>query len=396
MELYGAYIRRSMDPVVDRVFHFNEGADDRAAARLPEGGVTLVTTESARARGRHTAVRRRSPALALWVLAAVMVAAALAEFAIGPVGISPAAAIPQLIAYFHGARSADAVVMGAIRLPRMLAAVLVGAGLAGTGAALQAVFRNPMADPGIIGVASGGSLGAVIVIQSGLAARSIWWTPAGAFATGLGAVFVIYRIATVGGRTAIYSLLLAGVAVGAFASAVVSFIMSMAPLETMQQMLFWLMGGLDGVTWSNVLLLAVFTLAGLAVFALCADALDILSLGEDQAEAVGVHLQRLKQVVFLTAAFVVGACVSVSGVIAFVGLIVPHLMRIYVGPRHRVLLPASAMGGAALVLLSDLVARMALSPIEVNVGIVTASLGAPFFLYLLRRRDTQFERGGQA
>lgn len=338
-------------------------------------------------------MRRRSPARTLTMLGFLFVAAALAEVAIGPMGIRPGQAVISLWQYLRGNHSADAVVMGAIRLPRMVAGAMVGAGLASTGAALQAVFRNPMADPGIIGVASGGSLGAVAVIQSGLAAENFWWTPAGAFVTGLAAVFVIYRIATVGGRTAIYSLLLAGVAVSSFCGAIVSLIMSLTPLQTMQQMLFWLMGGLDGITWSSVAMVSGFCVAGFIVYLLLADGLDILSLGEDQAEAVGVHLQRIKQVTFLTAAFVVGACVSVSGVIAFVGLIVPHLMRLLVGPRHRLLLPASAVGGAVLVLMSDLIARMVLLPRELNVGIVTASLGAPFFLFLLRSRATEYGRG---
>lgn len=345
-------------------------------------------------RGLHKTLSRRhrlSPAAVLWLLCALFVAAALIEIAVGPMMLSPGKVISQTFAYFSGAQTPDAVVMGAIRLPRMAAAALVGAGLASTGAALQAVFRNPMADPAIIGVSSGGALGAVLVIQLGLAAVSRWWTPVGAFAAGLLVVFVIYRIATVGGRTAIYSLLLAGVAVSSFCSAMVSLALSLAQTQRMQEMLFWLMGGLDGITWPSDLMVAVFTAIGIAVYASYAGALDILSIGEEQAEGVGVHLQRVKQVMFVTAAFVVGACVSVSGIIAFVGLIVPHLMRIFIGPRHRFLLPASALGGAILVLLSDIVARMILLPAEVNVGIVTASLGAPFFLYLLRRKDSGYE-----
>ncbi|MDQ0188946.1 FecCD family ABC transporter permease [Alicyclobacillus cycloheptanicus] len=337
-------------------------------------------------------LRRRSPVVVLLLVVIAFLAAAAAEVAIGPIMIGPVKVVSQTLAYLHGSRSSDAVVMGAIRWPRMFGAAFVGAGLASTGAALQAVFRNPMADPGLIGVSSGGSLGAVIVIQLGLAAANQWWTPLGAFASGLLTVLLIYRIATVSGRTAIYSLLLAGVAVSSFCSAMVSLLMSLAPLNTMQEMLFWLMGGLDGVTWMSVLMVGTFAVIGFVVYGRYARALDILSIGEEQAEGVGVHLQRVKQVMFITAAFVVGACVSVSGVIAFVGLIVPHLMRIFIGPSHRWLLPASALGGAVLVLVSDLVARMAFLPIELNVGIITASLGAPFFLYLLRRRDTSMRR----
>lgn len=352
---------------------------------MKERGNASVARERAARRGL---TRRATMSL----LIVVLVLAALVEVAVGPIMMSPGKVVSETFAYFAGAQTPDAVVMGAIRLPRMVAAAVVGAGLASTGAALQAVFRNPMADPAIIGVSSGGALGAVLVIQLGLAAVSPWWTPVGAFAAGLLTVYIIYKIATVGGRTAIYSLLLSGVAISSFCGAMVSFVLSLAPTETMQEMLFWLMGGLDGITWPSVWMVGAFTAAGMAVYGLYGSALDILSIGEEQAEGVGVNLQQVKRVMFITAAFVVGACVSVSGIIAFVGLIVPHLMRLILGPRHRYLLPASAIGGAILVLLSDIVARLILLPAELNVGIVTASLGAPFFLYLLRRRATSFER----
>jgi iron complex transport system permease protein len=319
--------------------------------------------------------------------------AAVLELSFGPMMI-PMVRIPSDIwSLLHGGSGTDEVVLGSIRLPRLLVAALVGAGLASTGAVLQAIFRNPMADPAIIGVSSGGSLGAVLTIQFGLSQLSQWYTPLGAFATGLIVVFVIYRLATFRGRTSIYSLLLSGVAISSFCSSVVTLVLSLAPLDMMQQMLFWLMGGLDGTTWSEFFILAVFVSAGLIIYLLQAHALDVISIGEEQAEGVGVSLQYTKQITLTTSAFVVGACVSSTGVIGFVGLVVPHLLRLWIGPSHRNLIVASAIGGALLLLLSDLVARMALLPVELNVGIVTSCLGAPFFLYLLRRQETTMHRG---
>ncbi|QQE79943.1 iron ABC transporter permease [Alicyclobacillus sp. SO9] len=331
-------------------------------------------------------MKRLHAGVGITVLSAALVVAAFLELDLGPMHISVGKAVMDSWAYFSGQRTSDAVVMGAIRWPRLVVAAMVGAGLASTGAALQAVFRNPMADPAIIGVSGGASLGAVVVISLGLASRSQWWTPAGAFVTGLVAVFLIYRLGTIAGRTAVHSLLLSGVAVSSLSSALVTLALSLSPLQTMQAILFWLMGGLDGSTWGHALMITVFSGVGLVVYLTQARALDILSIGEEQAEGVGVPLQSIKQIVLITAAFVVAACVSVSGVIGFVGLIVPHLIRIWMGPVHRVLIAASAIGGAVLLVLSDVIARTIVLPQELNVGIITSCLGAPFFLYLLRRQ----------
>ncbi|MCL6444883.1 MAG: iron ABC transporter permease [Alicyclobacillus sp.] len=322
----------------------------------------------------------------LTLLVLVFIAASVVEVAVGPMSIPFDRVVPDTWAYFHGNHAPDMVVLGAIRWPRLCVATLVGAGLAATGAVLQAIFRNSMADPGIIGVSGGGSLGAVIVIASGLADQSPWYTPLGAFCAGLFAMMLVYRLGTVGGRTAIHTFLLSGVAVGSLCSAVLTLVLSLEPMQTMQQILFWLMGGFDGSNWGDAGMLAVFFLLSGAVYAGHARALDILSIGEEQAEGVGVNLQQAKRTLLFVAALMVGACVSVSGIIGFVGLIVPHLMRIWMGPQHRWLLPASALGGAVLVIASDIVARMAVAPSEINVGIVTSCLGAPFFLYLLRRQ----------
>ncbi|MBX6353304.1 MAG: iron ABC transporter permease [Thermoflavifilum sp.] len=331
--------------------------------------------------------RRRTGLIGLFLLLCI---AAWVEISWGPVSIPIRQIGSQTWAYLHGSRDADAVVMGAIRWPRLCAAILVGAGLAVSGCVLQAVFRNSMADPGIIGVSSGGALGAVLAISLGLGAVSPWLPPLCAFALGLAAVLAVYRLGSIGGRTAVHSLLLSGVAVSSLCSAIVTLLLSLVPFQTMAQMMFWLMGGLDGITWVHVAVAGSAVLVGLVVFIAMAPALDIISIGEEQAEGVGVHLERVRRVAMLVSALVVGACVSISGVIGFVGLIVPHLLRLWFGAAHRVLIPVCALGGAVLLTLSDVIARMALSPVELNIGIVTSCLGAPFFLYLLRR---QYARG---
>lgn len=325
-------------------------------------------------------------------LSLVFIIAALLEVSLGPMNIPFSHLFGKGWGYFHGSHSAEAVVIGAVRLPRWVAAVAVGAGLAGTGAVMQAVFRNPMADPAVIGVSSGASLGAVVMMQTGLSRISQWSTPIGAFISGIATVFIIYQLSTRRGRTAIYSLLLAGVALSSFCSALVTLLLSLVPLETMHEILFWLIGGLDGMTWPSVGMVTVVVVLGLILYMKLAPALDIISIGEEQAVGVGVPMQRLKQLLFAVSALVVAACVSVSGVIGFVGLIVPHLLRFWVGPKHQYLIPASALGGAALLSLCDVGARMIFAPAELNVGIVTACLGAPFFLYLLRKQDSRIYR----
>jgi iron complex transport system permease protein len=328
-------------------------------------------------------VRERTVFFGLVIL---FVVSAILEIALGPVFIPFSNVVSKAFQYVMGNQDQQAVVIGAIRLPRMLVATFVGAALASTGAVLQAIFRNPMADPTIIGVSSGGALGAVTIISLGIANQNIWFLPAGAFFSGLLTVFVIYWLGTVGGRTAIHTLLLAGVAVSSFCSAIVTLLLSLSPLETVKQMLFWLMGGLDGSTWTHVWIVAVFFSIGFLLYLTQSNALDLLSIGEEQAEGVGVPAQTVKILLLATAGIITGACVSVTGVIGFVGLIVPHIIRIWLGPVHRLLLPASALGGAILLNISDLMARMILLPIELNVGILTSCLGAPFFLYLLRKQ----------
>lgn len=332
-------------------------------------------------------MRRMSVLWLVMILVVLLLVVTVVEIAVGPLGIAITKILPDAIAYFRGTTSVDAVVMGAVRLPRVVVAAFVGVGLASAGVALQAVFRNPMADPGVIGVSSGGSLGAVLVIAMGLSGLSIWVVPLAAFTTGLITVFVIYALATYRGYTSIYALLLSGVAIGSLAGAVVDLLLSLEPLQTMQQALFWLMGGLDGSTWSSAGIVAGFSTLGLLFFMMEAPTLDLLSLGDEQAISVGVHVEAHKRLVLVFSALVVGSCISVSGAIGFVGLIVPHVMRLLIGPSHRFLLLTSALGGAILLIFSDILARTVLMPSEINIGIVTSVLGVPFFLMLLRHQQ---------
>ena len=300
-------------------------------------------------------------------------------------GLAVMAPVPDQQAY-------DAIVMY-LRLPRVVLAGLVGGGLALAGAVLQGLFRNPMADPGLIGVSGGGALGAVVAVLGGFAAKALWSLPLMAFVGAAGATWTIYRLSTQAGRTPLATLLLAGLAVSAFASAVTSLLLTMADdIFALREVLFWLLGGLDGRGWPHVGLAAWPILAGGLALVLCGRELNIVAAaGEEGASSIGVDMHRMKRRVLLLTALVTGAAVSVSGIVGFVGLIVPHIVRLLVGPDHRVLLSASFLGGACFLIWADLAARALLPTQELRLGVVTALLGAPFFVYLLQRHRVRTE-----
>lgn len=272
-----------------------------------------------------------------------------------------------------------------LRAPRVVAAALVGAALAVAGAQMQGFFRNPLASPDIIGVSSGGAPGAVVALVSGLAMRHLLALPLLSFAGSLLALFAVYAIATRRGRTPVTTLLLVGVALSALLAAASSFLISMTWVrwEVAQEILFWLMGGLDNRRWEHCLMLLPCVVVGLAVALGHGRELDLLVAGEETALALGVELERTKSILLVNTAMLTGAAVAVSGVIGFVGLIAPHLARLLAHPAHRVLLPAAALTGAVFLLAADLLARMLIRPEEIRLGIVTAGCGAPFFLFLL-------------
>jgi iron complex transport system permease protein len=292
-------------------------------------------------------------------------------------------------------RAWEATILLDVRLPRVVTGAFVGAGLALSGAALQALFRNPLADPGVLGIASGASLGAVLAMHVGLAAFQAWSVPAFAVAGAAGTAFAVYGIASRGGRMPVGTLLLAGVAVGSLASALTSLLLSLSLEEYEQgrQTFRWLMGGLEARTWSEALLVAPTTLFGAAVVVASARELDALLLVEMQAAALGVDVPAVRRRLVFATSIVIGGAVAVSGVIAFVGLIVPHLLRLLVGPAHALLLPACVIFGAGFVVGCDLLCRTLVPPEELRLGIITAGLGAPFFLFLLlsRRREVTLE-----
>ena len=273
-------------------------------------------------------------------------------------------------------------IVWSVRLPRILLGAIVGFALAAAGTVMQGFFRNPMADPSIIGVSTGAAVGAVAYIVSPIEVP--YGLATAAFIGALLAGFGVYLIATEDGRTPVATLLLAGVAVQTFLGAVISYLLLGAG-DNLEQAVYWLMGHLHASTWGKVRL-ALPIVVVLFVFLLAyARDLNVMLLGEDDARTLGIDVERTKRVLLAGSSVTTAAAVAVSGVIGFVGLIVPHMLRLVVGPDHRILLPTSALAGAVFLVATDTVART--GPGEVPVGIVTAALGAPFFLYLLRRRE---------
>lgn len=274
-----------------------------------------------------------------------------------------------------------------IRLPRVLLAASVGVSLAVAGATFQGLFRNPMADPYVIGVSSGAALGAVLAMVMGniLSFAGFGAVPLFAFAGGTATIVLVYYMARVGKAVPVMTLLLAGIAVSAFLSALVSLFTYFAG-EQLHQVVFWMMGGLGGATWLKVKAMVPYTLAGFMCINLFARELNVLLLGEETAKHLGVETEKAKKILMVSASLLVAAAVSTSGIIGFVGLVVPHFIRLVAGPDHRFLLPASALLGAALLIGTDTLARTVIAPTELPVGIITALVGAPLFIYLLKKR----------
>lgn len=283
-----------------------------------------------------------------------------------------------------------AFIITGIRLPRTALVLLTGAALGGSGAAYQGLFRNPLADPYLIGVASGAGLGAVL-------AMSVHWPysfwglmaiPAAAFAGAILTVFLVYALARVGKTLPTTNLILAGVAFGSFATALMTFLMLRSTGE-LRQAILWLNGGASQAGWLPVLVILPLLVVGLGFLVLSGHALNVMQFGDDQARQMGLPVTRMRTLVLLAASLVTAAAVSFSGVIGFIGLIVPHVMRLWYGADHRRLLPLSLIGGAGSLLVADVIARSVMSPQELPVGIVTALVGAPFFLWVLRRSKNQ-------
>jgi iron complex transport system permease protein len=349
--------------------------------------------------------RRRRGLWALGALALLLAGVFVAALGTGAVAIAPGQVLAILsdragLSLSWTFETRQAMVLWGIRLPRVVLGVLVGAGLSVSGAAMQGLFRNPLADPALVGISSGAALGAVVTIVLGTALPDGWAEMAGpfllplaAFAGGALATLLVYRLATSGGRTSVATMLLAGVAINAVAGAGTGLMTFLADDDQLRDLMFWTLGSLGGATWTRLAVVAPLILIGVAVTLPLARPLNALLLGEAEAGHLGIDTQRVKRRVITLAALVVGAATAVSGIIGFIGLVVPHLLRLALGPDHRLLLPGSALLGASLLLGADLLARTVVAPAELPIGIVTALVGGPFFLWLLlrdRQRNTHF------
>jgi len=319
--------------------------------------------------------------------------AALVSITVGTVDISLLDGLAALTG--SSINSQTHTILIDIRLPRILLAIAVGAVLASTGAVMQGLFRNPLADPSLIGVSSGASVGASLMIvtaggfiKSG-ALLGLSLVAVGAFVGGFAATLLVYRLATSGIGTSVTTMLLAGIAIGALAGALNSLLSYFSDNDMLRQISLWQMGNLSGASWTKVIVMGAVALLLMGLFPRESKALNALLLGESEARHLGIDVQRVKRRLIVLTALGVGVSVALAGLVGFVGLIMPHIVRLAIGPDHRWLVPASALAGATLLLIADSLARIVVIPAELPTGILTALLGAPFFVALLlqQRRD---------
>jgi iron complex transport system permease protein len=368
------------------------------AGAVASAGGLLSARESSASSG-PAAVAARSGRVTVPVLIATvaLIAAILIGVAVGPAGLSLGQVVAALADHLpwhpHLAVSAlNSAIVWQLRLPRVMLGVLVGSMLAGGGAAYQGIFRNPLADPYLLGVAAGGGLGATIVIVSGASTALL---PPAAFAGAVAAVAVTYLLGNGAGRggeaaaeragSGTGSILLAGIAVAALLTAFQTYLQQ-EHSQTLATVYSWILGGLSAATWSQVAMILPYVAVSAIALLAHRRLLDVLRVGETEAVSLGVNVTRVRLVVVMAATLGVSAAVAVSGLIGFVGIIVPHMIRLTAGPSYRVLLPVSMIGGAAFLVLADVAARTVQSPAEVPIGVITAVAGAPFFLFVLRSR----------
>lgn len=331
----------------------------------------------------------RSQIIALAALAFLLAGIAVASLGFGDIAIG----WREIGAILLGPPDAESLeakhvtIIREVRLPRIVLALLVGGALAAAGMAMQALFQNPLADPYIVGVAPGAATGATVALALGwemgwLGAHAL---PVAAFVGSLGVSFLVYVLASRFGKVPVLHLLMFGVALGSLCMGLTSFILMISPHQ-IQQVYFWLLGSFQNAGWGEVRVVWPYLLVGVLILFYFAREMDAFLLGEDEAQSLGIAVERLKRILLVTATLLAATAVAVSGIIGFVGLIVPHMMRLIVGPRHRILLPASLLGGSVLLVLSDTLARSIRPPTEIPVGIVTTFLGVPFFVFLLSRK----------
>ena len=343
-------------------------------------------------RGRTTAV--------LGGLVVTLLALAVVSACLGQVPTSPAEVVGSLLHRIGPdlgplpAHPAGEVTLWEVRFPRVVLAILVGAALGCSGALLQGIFANPLAEPGVIGVSSGAAVGASAVIVLGGAFTAGWALAGAALVSGLITTVLVYVLSRSNGRTEVVTVILTGVAVNAVAGGLIALFTFVANPAARDQIVFWQLGSLGGATWDIVAVVAPLTLAGVLVAVLLAPKLDLLALGENVARHLGVDVERVRQVSILAVAVLVSAATAFTGIIMFVGLVVPHLMRLALGPAHRVLVVASVLAGAVVLLAADLGARTLVANADLPLGMITALIGGPVFFLMLRR--TRAGQGGWA
>ncbi|GLS46594.1 FecCD family ABC transporter permease [Methylobacterium brachythecii] len=358
-------------------------------------------TESGTGRSQRLVPAQASTLFVLLGLAALALGAALLSIGVGAIPISPLRVIAVLTGGADDPGLArDALVIQGIRLPRTLLGLLVGAALAVSGALMQGLFRNPLADPALVGVSAGAGLAAACVIVLGDAALAafavagplpFWVLPIGAFLGSLGAILGLYLIATRSGRTSVATMLLAGIALAAFGGAMTGLLVFASDDRQLRDLTFWTLGSLGGASWTKLAAIAPAILPVLVAVPFLGRGLNALVLGEAEAFHLGVPVERLKRAIILLVAVSVGASVAAAGIIGFVGLVVPHMLRLVIGSEHRRLLPACAFLGGTLLVLADVAARLVVRPAELPIGIVTALIGSPVFLWLLLGRSRSFD-----
>jgi iron complex transport system permease protein len=324
------------------------------------------------------------------VLCVSLCAALLIAVGVGAVHVSPVSLL-KLILHGIGFRSVglppqrDVTIIVFLRLPRIVSALLVGSALAACGTAMQGLFRNPMASPEILGVSAGGSLGAVIAITTGLAGLSILTLPLLTILGALLSASLIYLISSSRGATSLLFIVIAGMAISSLFNGITSALLLFSKDQEVSRYIFWTMGGLEGRTWEHVAYSAPVLLPGIAALSLFSRALNLFALGEQNAASLGVSVEAVKRLLLGLCAAITGVAISVSGPIGFIGLLVPHLLRLLIGPDHRNLIPAAALGGGLFLVLCDLLGRVIAPPFEIRVGIITAILGSPYLIFLIVR-----------
>lgn len=371
-----------------------------AGAGEPTGEVAELQRVSAEPAADPLEAHRQVPVVpVIGLLVAGLALACVAAASMGAYSVAPGevlSAIGRRVGILAGAAPdtmADRV-LWEIRFPRVALAVVVGAALACAGAVMQGTFANPLAEPGVVGVSSGAVLGAVAQIVIGFTLFGSWSVTVAAFAGGLATLVVVYMASRSDGRTEVVTLVLTGIAVNALVGAVIGLLTYVSTDAELRSITFWTLGSVAQATWPKVAAVAPVALAGVLVATACARRLDLLALGEPQARHLGVDVERFRATMLVVVAMLTAAAVAVSGIILFVGLVVPHLIRMVLGPAHLVLLPASALAGALVLVVADLVARTAVAPAELPLGVLTALVGSPFFLWQLRR--TRARQGGWA